>query len=98
MALLTGISAASAQEQEGKLVDRILKPNMSLVNSAQNKQFDATGTSVAKSASFKSFYTPEKSLAKSFPAGRALSPRQFATRHFRAGVSTANIAPRSQLT
>ncbi len=98
MALLTGISAASAQEQEGKLVDRILKPNMSLVNSAQNKQFDATGTSGAKSASFKSFYTPEKSLAKSFPAGRALSPRQFATRHFRAGVSTANIAPRSQLT
>lgn len=98
MALLTGISAASAQEQEGKLVDRILKPNMSLVNSAQNKQFEATGTSVAKSASSKSFYTPKKSLAKSFPDGRALSPRQFATRHFRAEVSTANIAPRSRLT
>ena len=98
MALLAGISATSAQEQEGKLVDRILKPNMSLVNSAQNKQFGAAGTSVAKRAPSKSFYTPDKSLAKSFSAGRAFSPRQFAARHFRAGDTTANISTRSQLT
>ena len=98
MALLAGISATSAQEQEGKLVDRILKPNMSLVNSAQNKQFGAAGTSVAKRAPSKSFYTPDKSLAKSFAAERAFSPRQFAARHFRAGDTTANISARSQLT
>jgi hypothetical protein len=98
MALLAGISASSAQEQEGKLIDRILKPNMSLVNSAQNKQFGATGTSVAKRAPSKSFYTPDKPLAKSFATERAFSPRQFAARHFRAGDSTANISARSQLT
>jgi hypothetical protein len=98
IALLAGMSATSAQEQEGQLVDRILKPNMSLVNSAQNKQFGAVGTSVAKRAQFKSFYTPGKSLAKSFSTDRAFSPRQFAARHFRTGDTTANIAARSQLT
>ncbi|HEX7518030.1 MAG TPA: hypothetical protein VF345_12205 [Chthoniobacterales bacterium] len=98
IALLAGVSATSAQEQEGKLVDRILKANMSLVNSAQNKQFDATGTFVAKRAPSKSFCTPDKSFAKSFSAERAFSPRQFAARHFRAGASTANTSTRSQLT
>ena len=98
MALLAGISATSAQEQEGKLVDRILKPNMSLVNSAQNKQFVVTGTSVAKRTPSRSFYTPDKSLAKSFSAEHAFSPRQFAARHFRAGDTSANVSARSQLT
>ena len=98
MALLAGISAASAQEQEGKLVDRTLKPNMSMVNSAQNKQFDATAAFVAKRASSKSFYTPDKSRTKSFFTERAFSPRQFAARHFRAGDMTAKISARSQPT
>jgi len=98
IALLAGISATSAQEQEGKLVDRILKPNMSLVNSAQNKQFDAIVIAVAKRAPSKSFYIPDKSIAKSFSAERAFSPRQFATRHFEAGDTTANVSTRSQLT
>ncbi len=98
IALLAGISATSAQEQEGKLVDCILRPNLSLVNSAQNKQFVATGTSVTKRAPSKSFYTPDKSFAKSFAAERAFSPKQFAARHFRAGDATANISARPQLT
>jgi hypothetical protein len=97
IALLAGASAISAQEQEGKLVDRILKPNMSLANSAQNKQFGAAGTFVAKPAPSKSVYIPDKVLAKSFRAPRAFSPRQFAARHFRAGDATANISARSQL-
>jgi hypothetical protein len=97
MALLAVASATSAQEQEGKLVDRILKPNMSLVNSAQNKQFDATEFSVAKRAHLKSFYTPDRLPGKSFAAGRAFSPREFAVRHSRAGDTTANISTRSQL-
>jgi len=98
MALLAGISAVSAQEQESKLVDRILRPNMSLVNSAQGKQFVATEISVAQRDPFKIFYTPDRSLGKSFAAGRAFSSRQFATRHFRAGDTTASISARSQLT
>ena len=97
IALLAGVSATSAQEQEGKLVDRILKPNMSLVNSAQNKQFGTTGAFVTKRAPSKSFCAPDKSLAKSFAPGRAFSPRQFAARHFRAGDTTASISTKTQL-
>jgi hypothetical protein len=97
MALLAGLSVAFAQQQEDKLVDRILKPNMSLVNSAQKKKFDAAGTFVAKRAPSKSFYTQDKSLAKSFPFGHPFSSRQFAARLFRSGDLTAIVPSKSQL-
>ncbi len=64
----------SAQEQEGKLVDRILKPNMSLVNSAQNKQFERHWNSPSTNAFPPgTFARPERSPAKSFAAERAFS-------------------------
>ncbi len=97
MALLAVPSTAFAQEQEGKLVDRILKPNMSLVNSAQNKQFDATEFSVAKRAAVKSFSTPDSFPEKSFAAGRAFAAREFGVRSSRDGDITANISTRSQI-
>jgi hypothetical protein len=96
IALLAGVSAMSAQEQEGKLVDRLLRPNMSLVNSAQSKQFGAAGTCVAKRAPSRSFYAPDKSLAKSFSAEQAFSPRQLAARPLPAGDSRANVSTRSR--
>lgn len=95
MALLAITSATFAQEQEGKLVDRILKPNMSLVNSAQNKQFRTDGVSVAKRAPSRSFNTGNKSLAKPFAGERAFSPQQFTARPFQAGDRTANVSNRS---
>lgn len=98
MALLAGVSAASAQEQERKLVDRILKPNMVLANPAQNKKFVAAGSFVNKSAPTKRFYAPEKARPKTFSSTRAFAPREFAARHFRAGHSAAEISTRSQLT
>ena len=98
IAILAGISATSAQDQEGKLIDRILKPNMSLVNSAQNKQFGVAGAYATRSAPSKSFYTRERSPAKSFAASRTLSSRQIAARRFRAENAAANISTRSQRT
>jgi|GEM_PF-440984 len=98
MALLASIPAIFAQEQEGKLVDRILKPNMSLVNSAQNKQFCTAGASVAKRAPSRSFDTTSKSLAKPFAGEHAFSAGQFTARPFQAGNKAANISTRSELT
>jgi hypothetical protein len=96
--LLIGISAAFAQEQEHKLLDRLLKPDTSLSNSAQNKKFTGgRDASFDKKARSNSFYAPNKTVTKTFPEERAYSPRQFAARHFRAGDSTANISARSQL-
>jgi hypothetical protein len=98
MTLASVPATASAQEQENKLVDRLLRPNMSLANSSQNKKFAATGVMVHKRAPTKGFYAPEKPLAKSFTGERAFTPQQFAVRHFRTGDSVANISARSQLT
>jgi hypothetical protein len=101
LAFMTPLFAAATavgQEQEAKLVDRLLRPNMSLVNSAQNKKFVANSATVDKRVSVKSFYTPEKSLAKPFAGERTFSSKEFAVRHFRIGDSTANIPTSSQLT
>ena len=95
MALLASIPATFAQEQEAKLVDRILKPNMSLVNSAQNKQFRTAGASVAKRAPAKSFAPENKPLAKPFAGERAFSAQQFTARPFPAGDAAANVSTRT---
>jgi hypothetical protein len=98
MVLLAGVSATFAQEQERKLVDRMLKPNMSLVNAAQNKQFSGAGTLVARKVPGRNFWTRDRAPAKSFAAGTVSSPGQFATRRFDARDQTANISARSQFT
>ena len=98
--LFIGISTAIAQEQERKLIDRVLKPDTSLGNSAQNKKFIASRERLVSIRAFRtrSFYSPAKTVPKSFPDERVFTPRQFAARHFRAGDSAANISTRSQLT
>ncbi len=96
--LFIGVTTSLAQDQERKLIDRLLKPNTSLANAAQNKKF--TNTRVAsfdKPVSLRQFYSPKKTAPKTFPEERMFTPRQFAARHFRAGYSTANISSRSQL-
>lgn len=99
MTLLISVSPAFAQKQETKLIDRLLRPNTALANPAQDKKFAAPrATSFDKRAPTRSFYSREKTLAKPFPDERALTPRQFAARHFRLGDSAANIATRTQLT
>jgi len=89
-------SLAFGQDQERHLMDRLLKPDTTLANPAQNKKFaDKQGTSFDKPAHVRTFYSPQKPLAKSFPEERTFNPREFAARHFRAGDSPAYIASRS---
>jgi len=96
--LFIGISTALAQEQEHRLMDRLLKPDASLANPAQNKKFTGErATSFDKPARTHSFYSPQKPAAKTFAeTDRAYTPQQFTARHFRAGDSAAYIASRSQ--
>jgi len=96
--LFIGIANAVAQEQERKLIDRILKPNTTLENSAQNRKFSNTrSASFDKPLSLRPFYSPKKTALKTFPEERTFTPQQFAARHFRAGDSAANLSTRSQL-
>jgi len=98
MTLLIGVCTAVAQTQEKKLVDRLLRPDTSMVNPAQEKQFVATGgVAFEKRIPARSFYSREKTLTKPFSAGRALTPQQIAARHFRLGEPPANLAPRTEL-
>jgi hypothetical protein len=99
LTLFIGVFPIFAQEQESKLVNRLLKPNTSLANSAQNKKFVATGVnSFEKRIPARAFYSQERTLTKTFSGEQTFTPRQFAARHFRAGDSSANLATRSQLT
>ena len=99
LTLLISVCPAVAQKQEGKLIDRLLRPNTALANPAQDKKFVATGgASVDKRAPSRSFYAPEKTLAKPFPGERTFTPQQFAARHFRMGDSSASLATRTEQT
>ena len=63
------IITAHAQQQEQKLLDRLLKPEMSLENSAQGKQFTAGGATIGKQARTKSFYVRYRRAEKQFVTG-----------------------------
>ena len=80
-------------------MDRLLKPDATLVNPAQNKKFaDKQTPSFDKPARTKSFYSSKNPIVKtSSDTERTFTPQQFAARHFRAGDSSAYIASRSEL-
>jgi hypothetical protein len=93
------VSSIRGQEQESKLIDRLLRPNLALENSAQNKKFANSRTTVFdKPARTHNFPVVQTGAIKPWTGNRALSPQQFAGRHFRAGDSAANISTRSHLT
>ena len=97
MTLLIGVCTAGAQTQEKKLVDRLLRPDTSMVNPAQEKAFVARGGgSFEKRVPARSFYSPEKTLTKPFAGERTLTPQQIAARHFRMGDARANLSARNE--
>jgi len=99
LTLFISVCTAVAQKQETKLVDRLLRPDTSLANSAQDKKFVATAAaSFDKRAPSRSFYSREKTLTKTFPSERTFTPQQFAARHFRMGDSVASLATRTDPT
>jgi hypothetical protein len=82
VSLLTAFSCLRAQDQERKLVDRLLRPDMTLQSSEQKKKFIADGTSINKKARVGTFYVEKKSKSKTFSGTRELSPQQFNSRPF----------------
>jgi hypothetical protein len=80
--LLLPVVCAHAQDQERKLVDRIMKPDMSLENDAQKKKFTADRTSVNKRAHVSTFYLQQKTPAKGFSGTRDFSAATFNARDY----------------
>jgi len=85
---------ARGQEQERKLVDRLLEPNMKLENSEQHKQFTGANGVATASASAGSFYVPEKKLSKNFAGTRQLATTSFHSRSFDTQAATLPPAQR----
>jgi hypothetical protein len=102
LALLLGlvvcVPAGHAQDQEKKLMDRLLKPDTSLQNTAQKKKFIADGTSVDKRATVGTFYVQKKSNAKDFSGTRDFSAWQFNSQSYRGANNGANISSQRQIT
>ena len=93
-AFLALATASYAQEQERKLVDRLLNPDAKLSNSDQNKKFTGGSDAAAtRSFSTKSFYISEKKLTKSFVADRQAPTNTFSTHDYTTKPATLPAAP-----
>ncbi len=81
----------NAQEQENKLVDRLLRPDMTLQNNAQKKKFVAAGAPLDRHATVREFYWQEKTNTKKFSNTREFSPQQFQSQSFHGNKDSANL-------
>jgi len=93
LAFLALATASYAQEQERKLVDRLLSPNTKLANHDQNKKFAGGSEAPTRSAATKSFYVSEKSLSKTFVADRSAATTSFRTRNYSTQSATVPTLP-----
>jgi hypothetical protein len=86
-ALLTAVlCCVRAQDQERKLMDRLLKPDMTLQNDAQNKKFVGDGSaSIKKRANVGTFYAHQKRQSKNFSGTRDFSTAEFYSQTYRGG-------------
>ena len=91
--LTTFVGLLHAQEQEVGLVDRLLRPDLSLTNSQQNKEFVAAeGTSIDKKFESKSYSAIQERPTVSFFGIPDFFARAFGTKKFARGDSAANAA------
>jgi hypothetical protein len=91
--LTTALCCAHAQDQEKKLVDRLLKPDMTLQNDAQNKKFVGDGAvSINKRANVGTFYVHQKPRSKSFFGTRDFSTTQFYSQTYQGGRTAHEVS------
>jgi hypothetical protein len=80
--LVAAAPCLRAQDQERKLIDRLLRPDMTLQSSEQKKKFVADGTSINKKASVGTFYVEKKPSSKTFSNARGFSTQQYHSRPY----------------
>ena len=68
------------------MLDRLLKPDMTLQNDAQNKKFAGDGSSpINKRATVGTFYVHQKTRSKNFSGTRDFSTTQFYSQAYHSG-------------
>jgi hypothetical protein len=91
--LLAPCAALHAQEQEHKLTDTLLAPDMSFINPMQGKTFysgGAGGLDSTKSANVKDFYISQKFSAKTFET-KSFTSKNFWAGDFQFTTKAANV-------
>ena len=96
VAMLAFVASTNAQEQERKLIDRILKPDTALQNPLQQKQFSARGSTTMKQARTKDFYVRDRRAEKEFRTSAFLT-KDFRTTRSRYQNSQASLATRTKV-
>jgi hypothetical protein len=90
--LTAALWCVRAQDQEKKLVDRLLKPDMALQNEAQNKKFIGDGSaSMNKRANVGTFFVHQKPHSKSFGT-RDFSTTQFYSQTYHSKRSAYEVS------
>ena len=97
LVLLTA-TIAWAQEQDQKLLDRILKPNAALQNNVETKQFVAGGEVLTKRVQTKPFWMPRRMWEKKYAGVKEVRTKEFGTATSRFASKEANTTPRNKLT
>ena len=96
--LTAALYCVHAQDQEKKLVDRLLKPDMTLQNDAQNKKFTGDGSaSINKRANIGTFYVHQKPHTKTFGGTRDFSTAQFYSQTYRGGHTAYQVSSQQTL-
>jgi hypothetical protein len=90
--ILSVLANAHGQDQEKKLIDRLLKPDMELRNGAQDKKFMADGASINKRATVGTFYIQEKPKQKNFYATGEFATQQFNSQPFHSKRSMFRVS------
>jgi hypothetical protein len=92
------ICCARGQEQERKLMDRLLKPDMALQNDAQNKKFTGDASaSINKRASVGSFYVRQQTHSKNFSGTRDFATSRFYSQNYHSGRSAYEVSSRQTM-
>jgi hypothetical protein len=89
---LLGVQAR-AQDQDRKLVQRLLEPDMKLQNSAQNKKFSGISDLTTASASTHQFYVPDRKLTRNFAGTHEFATGAFRSRSFATKTAYVHRAP-----
>jgi hypothetical protein len=89
---------ARAQSQENKLMERIMRPDMSLTYSGQNKAFAGTGLTAAdRKFETKSFYPGDLALTKSFWGAKTFSSKSFAMEKYSRAKAMADVRANAEM-
>jgi len=82
--------AVKAQKEDRTLFDRLLKPDTTLQNAAEQKRFVTSDKTIDKKITTRVFQPAGNSLSREFPGAREISARELQMPRFRDGSKRVN--------